>query len=225
MNARCPNWCNQRGTCSTQTGGDGECICDNGFTGDDCSRRLCPMAYDPVSIDQFPSRRAIRLQTQVEEGALAGLFQFSFAGSNVLLNADASELDDFYCTNSLVMGLKSVGEVTCQRESFDSIKRTGSYLITLLSYPLIPYLNNVIYHTGNPPLSFFECNLTKIDAEAVVDPSCTISDVVAENLPQYLPCGGHGSCDDIRGVCLCHPGFKGKACEDTRDNEVEFSSV
>ena len=38
---RCENWCNQRGQC-TSSGPDGECLCDMGYTGDDCGLRKDP---------------------------------------------------------------------------------------------------------------------------------------------------------------------------------------
>ena len=40
VTAACPNECNGRGFCNPQR--SQECICDAGFTGVDCSLRVCP---------------------------------------------------------------------------------------------------------------------------------------------------------------------------------------
>lgn len=36
---RCLNWCNQRGICTSPQEG-GYCICNMGFTGEDCSQSI-----------------------------------------------------------------------------------------------------------------------------------------------------------------------------------------
>ncbi|KAG6963594.1 hypothetical protein JG687_00006471 [Phytophthora cactorum] len=44
----CPNTCSGHGTCTTK--GNGYfCSCYKGFTGGDCSRRLCPSGDDPLT--------------------------------------------------------------------------------------------------------------------------------------------------------------------------------
>lgn len=54
-----------------------------------------------------------------------GKVEFTFAGSSVLLEADANQLDDAECNRSL-RGLKSVAEVDCVRQSLNPT--TGTHL-------------------------------------------------------------------------------------------------
>ena len=78
--SECPNWCNKRGYC-TSPGLDGYCDCEVGYTGNDCSLRICPKSFDPLTIQFNERRRAIRLTTNLKSGVLLGKFTFSFANS------------------------------------------------------------------------------------------------------------------------------------------------
>ena len=40
----------------------------------------------------------------------------------------------------------------------------------------------------------------------------------AIDLPRYIECGGHGSCNSINGQCTCQKGFHGVACDDMTDD-------
>jgi hypothetical protein len=179
---------------------------------------ICPMAYDPITLPQFPNRRTIRLVTGVEDGTLSGSFEFSFAGSTVLLDSSPYDLDSRICTEKL-SGLRTVEEITCFREKFSEEESSASYLITILSYPERSHLNNVYYHNGNPSLDFFSCSTNKIDSSKSKNAFCKLSDVVTEGIPEYKQCAGHGSCDSDRGTCQCEPGFRSESCGDIRDDK------
>jgi len=115
---------------------------------------------------------------------MAGRLEFTFAGSTVTMDANAGNVDSDGCTGVMAQ-LKSVASVRCQRESFQNATRTGSYLITLLSFPLQPYFNNLVSHQGNPPLSLFYCNTTMVDDEEATAPRCFVDDMlVPGDLPQ-----------------------------------------
>ena len=116
VNGRCLNWCNNRGYCN-----DDKCVCDPGFTTEDCSARLCPKAYEPLTLDLHPARRQLRLSV-ITGGAILPVektFSFSFSGSTVFFIANLEELDSNKCTMTL-LGLKSVYSMSCIREMYDS---------------------------------------------------------------------------------------------------------
>jgi hypothetical protein len=136
---------------------------------------LCPAGFDPVDLESKPNRRTVRLEVGHMGGILMGKYAFSFAGSEVYLPANANDNDDAKC-NSALKGLKSVESITCKRESFNPNTGTGSYLISLLSFPTKPHMNNLIHHNGNPGINLFACNTTKIDAEEAQQPFCFVSD-------------------------------------------------
>ena len=135
---------------------------------------------------------------------MAGRLEFTFAGSTVTMDANAGNVDSDGCTGVMAQ-LKSVASVRCQRESFQNATRTGSYLITLLTFPLQPYFNNLVSHQGNPPLSLFYCNTTMVDDEEATAPRCFVDDMlVPGDLPQVPLFLLSLACET---PCRCKPSF------------------
>eukprot|EP01041_Mallomonas_annulata_P001065 gene1065-2084_t len=213
--AKCPNWCSKHGVC-TAPNDLGYCICEHGYTGDDCSIQLCPKAYEPVSLEDRPNRRTILLTTKHDGGKMYGDLLFEFGSTALKMKADASQYTSEQCTSDF-KSFKPVSEVNCIRETYDADTGLGSYLITFQKWPIYPYENNIFHHNGNPDINLFNCNTSRVDHEEAKDLICEITDVVTENLPEYLECGGRGSC--LRnGSCLCERGFYGAACDSLTDN-------
>lgn len=202
-----------------------------------CLPGICSKAFNPTGLTGRTNRRAVRVMTELASGVLSGRFEFKFGLSSAFLNANANEVTSQTCTSALA-SLKGVAEVKCERETFDATSGSGSYLITLNKFPLVPFENNIFTHDGNPPLEAFFCNSSFIDKEDAASPSCHVLDAETENLPgidlmrfnvlcfiecvcsEYLECGGHGSCDRVKGICSCAKGYHGQACDDTSDKEV-----
>eukprot|EP01031_Cornospumella_fuschlensis_P039258 gene39258-47777_t len=175
--SRCPNWCNNKGLCVRDDDG-GYCYCDMGYTGEDCSLKVCPSAFDPVRpimLEENPNRRQVRLETSVLSGQMSGAIFFTFGGDTVPLNANAAQLDSNQCTY-LLSGLKSVSEIDCQRELFDPATLTGRYLITLRAYPERAYTNNIVTHDGNPGMELFACNSSQVSVIEAQGAYCEVLD-------------------------------------------------
>ncbi len=214
---RCINWCNNRGYCTAASDGH-YCVCDAGFTGDDCSQRMCPKSYDVLTLDNYPNRRTVRIMTGIEGGELhAGSYSFSFSGSSVDFNADSNKMTSEMCTQRLTQ-MKSFGDAICTREKANP-DGTGSYTIRINSFPLMPSENNMFTHTGNPSIGSFKCNMTATIGLGALSPYCSVIDVETKDLPEYKPCGGHGSCNSLTGVCQCMRGYHGLACTDIDDSK------
>ena len=142
----------------------------------------CPAAFDPIGLEGKPNRRAVRLETGNMGGVMYGKIEFGFAGSSVKLEANANKMDDSGCS-SLLSKLKSVESISCVRETTNEESGVGSYLITLNSYPQMPFMNNLVGHSGNPGRNLFSCNSSFVDAEEAVGPYCRIYDVAVDDLP------------------------------------------
>jgi len=148
-----------------------------GYDGEDCSLKLCPKTYDPDSLKVNLKRRSVRLTTGLSSGKFFGRYDFTFASSSVTFQANANQFNGGACTEAL-KALKSATNVTCELESANAITQTGSYIITLNSYPVNPpYENNFFKHNGNPQLSAFSCNVSNVDPEDAIDPYCVVDDV------------------------------------------------
>lgn len=139
-----------------------------------CYLGLCPAGFDPVGLDDIPARRTIRLELGHMGGIMMGKYAFGFAGSEVYLPANSNDNDEAKCTSALSK-LKSVEKVSCKRETFNANTGTASYLISMLSYPEKPYMNNLVHHNGNPGINLFSCNVSKIDHEEASEPFCFVS--------------------------------------------------
>ena len=133
-------------------------------------------------MEEKPNRRTVRLLTTSDGGKIYGDLQFQFFGVSFRLKADASAYSSDQCTKDM-KSFKPVAESSCVRESFDEEKKTGSYLISFLRYPTSPFENNIYSHNGNPDISKFFCNISRVDLDEVKNFNCVINDVVTENLP------------------------------------------
>ena len=140
-----------------------------------CYIGLCPAGFDPVELDSKTNRRTVRMEVGHMGGIMMGKYSFSFAGSEVYLPAHANDNDEAKCNNAL-KGLTSVSSALCKRESFNPNTGTGTYLISLLGFPINPHMNNIIHHNGNPGINLFSCNVSKIDNEEAQQPFCFVSD-------------------------------------------------
>lgn len=126
-----------------------------------------------------------------------GHVQFSFGDESVYFNADAADFTTYDCQDTLNR-MKSFSKVSCTREKYDPITRTGSYLISLDEFPLRAYWNNLVHHNGNPPKDLFACNVSKVDQFEAVGVYCSITDVNTE----YVPGKINFLFDNLFSVCL-----------------------
>jgi hypothetical protein len=123
------------------------------------------------------------MSSSVVSGVIMGQLELYLAGSTVTVDANAKKFTSELCQKT-IRGLKSVSDITCVREDFDENSQVGSYLFTLNKYPMAPFMNNLMSHTGNPPLSAFRCNTSLVDKEEAQGALCVFEDVVTENLPR-----------------------------------------
>lgn len=70
---------------SFSAGTDSFCICEPGYTTDNCAVRICPKGDDPMTEDQ--RHRQITITTGAQEGTLGGNFDFTFMGHTVGFDA------------------------------------------------------------------------------------------------------------------------------------------
>lgn len=99
------------------------------------------------------------------------------------MDSNFNHINSDICT-SILKTFKSINEIKCTQEENNLETNTGSYLINILKFPVRPYLNNIIYHTGNPPINFFNCNMSMINEHELQDPKCFFENVYTGVIPR-----------------------------------------
>jgi len=167
---------------------------------------MCPKGDDPLSL--AVGFRTIQITTSATSGQLTGVFQFFFNGEILNLTANATLFNSSVCTATF-SSMRSIQSAKCIRSAVNS-HGGSSFTVQLKSFPSIPYQNNIFVHDGYPSLNMFYCSPKKILTGT--NPSCTITDVYQNSVPEYEYCSMRGICDFTSGNCNCYPGFNSSNC-------------
>ncbi|RLN63540.1 hypothetical protein BBJ29_009826, partial [Phytophthora kernoviae] len=172
--------CSNRGVCDYSKG---ECTCFNGFTGAACQRLRCP----------------------------------SDCSGHGLCYSSATLALQYGPDSSPGVGGDGVGPVytNWEKDSMSSCLCDMGYTGPDCSQPFKEWThlgveNNLLYHTGNPALSSFTCDISLITSAN--SPTCAITDVVATNVIEHTYCSNRGLCSFSSGQCICYADFKGMDC-------------
>jgi hypothetical protein len=190
------------------------CNCDWTYAGPDCSQRLCPKGDDPETTSQ--GSRSIRITTANSASqAMSGSFTLWFNGFSTVFNADGSAESSNACV-SFMQALNNVETVTCTQSSLDATTKGCIYTIVFTKWGDTPMENNLHSNDGNPGLSQFYCDKSRVTAASGTI-SCTLADITGgtegTTLTEYETCSSRGICDFATGICACATGYEGRACE------------
>lgn len=144
---------------------------------------LCPKSFDPITLHENRGRRSLQITTSVQPGArLSGNFLFGFLDAYVEIGASLLSMSETACSNAF-SSLRGVERADCIFESVDSADGSGSFVVQFMSWSLEPFENNLFNHSGNPPLSAFSCSPAESALVNDAEPSCSVVDVPASNIP------------------------------------------
>ncbi|OQR95710.1 hypothetical protein THRCLA_07633 [Thraustotheca clavata] len=213
---RCPggdNQCNLHGSCMINRLGDYVCNCQWGYTGSDCSQKLCPHGFDPATIGNKQNKK-LRLQVLKSSSVpVTGNLLLNFHGHVVEMNLDSGTSE--HC--SLVFRrFHNLGESSCVRTATTGANLLYEFDVELISFPIYPVMNNIFYHDGNPLSNEFTCDTSQLSHPTAI--SCTFTSLTDSNVKAYLPCSNHGLCNGRTGLCSCEQGFHGVHCGHNRDD-------
>lgn len=125
---------------------------------------MCPKGSDPLSV--FTVFRTIVITTSFSANQdLSGDFRFTFENNAFLFPKDASTWSSSACILAF-QAMSNIDKVLCT-QALTNNGLTATYTVLLKSFPLFPYQNNIYYHEGDPPLSFFECTHFQNAAEYI----------------------------------------------------------
>ncbi|KAF1792292.1 EGF-like, conserved site [Phytophthora cactorum] len=207
------------------------CMCDMGYTGPDCSQLMCAKNDDPLTTGQ--GYRTIQIQVDADAStniALAGSVRVHFLGDVAVFSAVAvaDAAHEQACAQAF-QSMRTVLTATCTITSVNPVTAAAIYTVAFKEWVHLGGENNLLYHDGNPPLSSFTCDLTKVTS--LNSPTCAVTDVTATNVIEHVYCSNRGLCDFTTGECMCYADFKGLDCNqpsnvpDSIDDNDGFISI
>ncbi|KAG3114519.1 hypothetical protein PI125_g6359 [Phytophthora idaei] len=188
------------------------CMCDMGYTGPDCSQLMCAKNDDPLTTGQ--GYRTIQIQVDADAStniALAGSVRVHFLGDIAVFSAVAvaDAAHEQACAQAF-QSMRTVLTATCTITSVNPVTAAAIYTVAFKEWVHLGGENNLLYHDGNPPLSSFTCDLTKVTS--LNSPTCAVTDITATNVIEHVYCSNRGLCDFTTGECMCYADFKGLDC-------------
>jgi len=233
----CPNDCSGHGICSyaheidTMPASEWDywkiqgCRCDGGFTGQDCSERLCPLGDDPLTIPT--AYDGDKWTVTLTSSDVSGTYTESFF----------LEIVDLYGTTYRSRALHVSAAVdAASSPATDALALRFEYL--LLDVPALQsviYTNATFSGTNNNILTLeFGLNQptrlgdVRVNTITCVDgcypyvpaPSASFSGATqiltgdeADPLVETVECSNRGLCDNTVGQCNCFSGSYGLACQ------------
>jgi hypothetical protein len=132
---------------------------------------MCPKSDDPVTVNQV--YRQIQLDVTDAGATFTGYLGITFQGETSYITLGSPSSSN--CETVLETNPKFT-DVTCTYTSVSATVRR--FEITINSWPQLPKENNLHFHTGNPAITDFLCDMSKTDSTA----TCTFSDLVTTNL-------------------------------------------
>ncbi|RLN78989.1 hypothetical protein BBJ28_00007362, partial [Nothophytophthora sp. Chile5] len=170
---------------------------------------MCGKNDDPLTTGQ--GYRTIQLTVGASTTALAGFVRIHFLGDVVTLNANAEvPADAEEACESAFESMRYVLQATCTVTAIDPITKGAVYTVKFTEWTHLGAENNLLYHSGNPPLSSFTCDLSKVTSANA--PTCVIIDVAVTDVIEHVYCSNRGLCDFSTGLCVCYADFKGMDC-------------
>lgn len=159
------------------------CLCDETYTGYDCSLRTCPFGDDPDTIAQYDEVQQITCDHGLNTGSIALTFRDQTT-SPLSPTATLSEL------KAALESLSTVGKIDIQYNQeygTDSICAAGGHVLNI----------NFLTTHGNLPL--IKYSLDSINTFTITK--------VRSGTKENLECSGKGLCNRSTGLCECFEGY------------------
>ncbi|CAM9203672.1 unnamed protein product [Ectocarpus sp. 12 AP-2014] len=166
------------------------CYCDDGYSGYDCSERVCPVGDDPGSWGQEPEVQTMTCQ------ATNGTFTLTFRQAEtepIPRNASSEDLKE------TLEALATIDVVSVAFETGDTVCQDDGSEVASVTF--------VTQH-GNVPLLMVDASLLVDDSNGGAPGSGNVTIVEdVQGTTEEETCSNRGLCDRHTGECSCFPGW------------------
>ena len=228
---RCPNDCSGKGQCLTladidslYNGWDAEkiqsCVCDAGYFGADCGKRICKLGDDPHSL--YDSDGLLEVN-QIQKISIAAPNGFVVGDEIVISYIDWRKQlwttraikvhEDWYSSNYVMETLIALPQRSIPEVKITTIGNPSNILLEFL----VEFTSDEtpgeqpILVVGSVGCQLHGCQPVYVgigDTDATV--TVTTNQV---GTSERIECSGRGKCDYELGTCVCSDGNRGEACE------------
>ncbi|EGZ19943.1 hypothetical protein PHYSODRAFT_312849 [Phytophthora sojae] len=170
------------------------CVCDPGYTGSNCMKRICPVGDDPLTGTlQDPSGIQRNEKQRINCKATSGSFTLTFAGytTDPIFASDSA--------STVKAKLVALPSVTATTVTFGGITLTACTTIgNDISIEFTQDFGDLPNIYGNPT--------GLAHSTPSVQPTLTFT-TVTQGTKESMPCSRRGTCDRTTGVCTCYSNY------------------
>jgi hypothetical protein len=139
---------------------------------------MCAKNDDPLTTGQ--GYRTIKIEVGATGTPLTGEIRVHFLGDVAVFSAaGAADPDHEEACEEAFQSMRTVKSATCAISNVDATTKGAVYTVAFNEWIHLGGENNLLYHSGNPLLSSFTCDLSKVTSANT--PTCAITDVVVTN--------------------------------------------
>ena len=211
------------------------CKCDAYWHGVDCSERSCPKGDDPLTLNQAADVRTFAIEASsntlarnIRTGHFTLTYKDTFNGvwttrpipapwdkhATAEKTAQAASMDVQLALEALPNQVISGAKVTC------ALTATGASNKQKYVYTVTFGKSNSGSQAGRLTLNTAGCQLAgcqpwwaPVQDDVPAAPTFTAVSQTTAGTTEHVTCSNRGACDEATGLCQCHSGYYGEACE------------